>query len=357
MADVYNNYNAQHHDLTYTRKVWIAAGILSLVVVLLLLFKTLFSLLLLVFAGILIAVFFHGFAGLLRRYLHLPNTASVVVSVIFNILLLIAFFWFVGNRLSEQVTQLSDTLPSTIQNAKDKLSQSTIGSKVLDYLQQSGDSGKTRQAIKGFFSSSFGVVSDLYIVFLLGMFFTAGPVAYKKGIVHLLPPKAKDKGDELLQKLGTVLKKWLKGQILGIVFIAVLTGIALLIIGMPLILTLALLAGLLNFIPNFGPIIALIPAVLLAFMQGPDTAIIIVCVYTGIQIIQSAVEQPLVQKKMVNIPPALTIIGQVAMGTLGGFWGVLLATPIVAVIMTIINDLYVKPQPYHKYELKEKENK
>src|SRR3954453_20399241 len=71
MAEVYNNNNVQHHDLTYTRKVWIAAGILSLVVVLLLLFKTLFSLFLLVFAGILIAVFCHGFAGLLRRYLHL----------------------------------------------------------------------------------------------------------------------------------------------------------------------------------------------------------------------------------------------------------------------------------------------
>ena len=99
MAEVYNNNNAQHHDLTYPKKVWIAAGILSLVVVLLLLFKTLFSLLLLVFAGILIAVLFHGFAGLLRRYLHLPHTVSVVVSVLFNMLLLVAFFWFVGNRL------------------------------------------------------------------------------------------------------------------------------------------------------------------------------------------------------------------------------------------------------------------
>ena len=357
MTDVYNDNQEQSHNLPYTKKVWIATGILALTVVVLLLFKTLFSLFLLVFAGILIAIFFHGFAGLLRRYLHLPHTLSIVVSVLFNLLLVIAFFWFVGNRLSAQVTELSDTLPTTIQNAKDKLSESTIGNKILNYLQQSGDSDKTRQAMRSFFSSSFGVVSDLYIVFLLGMFFTAGPATYKKGIVHLLPPKAKDKGDELLKKLGTLLKKWLKGQILGIVFIAVLTGIALLIIGMPLILTLALLAGLLNFIPNFGPIIALIPAVLIALMQGSNTAIIIICVYTGIQIIQSAVEQPLVQKKMVDIPPALTIIGQVAMGTLGGFWGVLLATPLVAVIMTIVNDLYVKPQPYHKYEFKEQKSK
>ncbi len=132
-----------------------------------------------------------------------------------------------------------------------------------------------------------------------------------------------------------------------------LSGIGLLIIGMPLVLTLALIAGLLNFIPNFGPIIALVPAVLLALQQGTTTAIIVVCMYTGIQIIQSAVTQPLIQKKMVNIPPALTIMAQVAMGTLGGFWGVLLATPVVAIIMTVVNDLYVRPQSYHKYKVKE----
>ena len=118
---------------------------------------------------------------------------------------------------------------------------------------------------------------------------------------------------------------------------------------MPLVLTLALIAGLLNFIPNFGPLIALIPATLIALLQGTSTAIIVICMYTGIQIIQSGVEQPLVQKKMVNIPPALTIMGQVALGTLGGFWGVLLATPLVVIIMTIVNDLYVNQQPYHKY--------
>ncbi len=178
----------------------------------------------------------------------------------------------------------------------------------------------------------------------MGLFFTAGPSVYKRGIIHLLPPKAKDKGKELLDKLNTVLKKWLKGQIIGILFIAILTAIALIIIGMPLVLTLALIAGLLNFIPNFGPIIALIPAVLIGLLQGTNTAIIIVCTYTFIQIIQSAIEQPLIQKKMVNIPPALIIISQVAMGALGGFWGVILATPITAVLMTIVNDLYVKQQ-------------
>jgi predicted PurR-regulated permease PerM len=150
---------------------------------------------------------------------------------------------------------------------------------------------------------------------------------------------------DLIEELRIILRKWIEGQIIGFLFIAILTGIGLLILGMPLVLTLALIAGLLNMIPNFGPLIALVPAVLIALMQGPTMAIIIICMYTFIQIIQTAVTQPVIQKKMVNIPPALTVFGQVALGMLAGFWGVLLAVPVVVIFMTIINKLYVEKQP------------
>lgn len=338
--------------LAFSKKVWMVGGIFSLIIILLLLFKALFSVLLLSLAGVLIAVYFRGCADILHRNFHWSLKLCTFLSVFINILLLGAFFWFVGAQLQQQVSQLSDTLPETIQHVREQLSNSTLGSKVLQFINSSGDSLKTKDVVKKFFSSSFGVLSDIYIVLIISLFFTADPMLYKKGIVHLLPPNAKDKGDKLLSELADVLKKWLKGQIIGFFFIAILTGVGLWIIGMPLILTLALIAGILNFIPNFGPVIALIPAVLLAFMQGPNTAIIIACMYTGIQIVQSAVTQPLIQQKMVSIPPALTIFAQVAFGMLAGFWGVLMATPIVALLIKIVNRLYVEPQSHHKYEVK-----
>lgn len=337
---------------SFTRKVWIAGGIIALIAVFLLLFKTLFNALLLTFAGILAAVYFLGFADLIKRHLPVSNGVSVVVSVVFNLLLLVAFFWFVGGRLSQQISQLSDTMPQTIEQAKSKLSQTPLGQKVLEQLNSASSAEKVKGVAKRLFSSAYGIVSDLYIVLLLSLFFTVSPSLYKRGLVHLLPEKAKDRGDKLLEQLYTVLKKWLKAMIIGMFFIAVFTGVGLLVIGFPLVLTLALLAGLLNFIPNFGPLIALIPAVLLAIVQGTGTVLIVICIYTGVQIVQSAILQPLVQKKMVNMPPALIIISQLAMGTLGGFWGILLATPTVAVLMTVVNELYVKPQSYHKYPMK-----
>ena len=98
--------------------------------------------------------------------------------------------------------------------------------------------------------------------------------------------------------------------------------------------------------------IALIPAALLALMQSPNTAILVACMYTFVQIIQSAVTQPLIQQKMVSIPPALTIFAQVAFGMLAGFWGILMATPIVAVLIKIVDRVYVDPQSHHKYAVK-----
>lgn len=139
MADTIND--TQKKKLTFSKKIWLAAGIISLVVVFLLLFKTLFSLILLMLAALLISVYFHGFAQMLQK-IKIPVKASVPISVIFNLLLIVAFFWFVGARLEQQVSQLTDTLPQTIQAAKEKLNQSPVGSKLISYLQSSGNSKK-----------------------------------------------------------------------------------------------------------------------------------------------------------------------------------------------------------------------
>lgn len=345
------NTNPTQDKLNYTKKVWIAAGILVLLILLLLLFKMLFNLLLLTLAGVLFAIYFYGCASFFRNYLHVPKKWSLALSIVINIILLIAFFWFVGARLQQQVSELTDSLPKNIDNAKAYLQKSTVGSKALDYLNASDNSQKMRSIAKHFFSSSFGILSDIYIILLLGMFFIASPLTYKKGIVRLLPPKAKNKAAALLDEIHSVLKNWIKGQLFGFLFITVLSAVGLWIIGMPLLLTLALIAGILNFIPNFGPIIALIPAGLIGLTQGTTTALLVLCLYTFIQVVQSAVTQPLIQKKMVSVAPALIIFGQVAMGLLGGFWGVLLATPVVAIIMTVVNKLYVDEQSHHKYEV------
>lgn len=332
------------YQKSFKNKVWIAAGILLLIILIAYLFATLLNLLLLVLAGALMAIYFHGCADLLKRKLKIGSPYGLILSVVFNVVVIGLFFWFVGDRLNSQLDELSTKLPQTVENAKHWLSEKPLGQKILNYATNTLDSGKTGAVIKTFFSSTFGILSDLYIVVLLGMFFTASPAIYRKGVIHLVPTKGKSTVENLWNEIHQVLKNWLKGQIFGFFFIAILTGLGLWLLGMLLVLALALVAGLLNFIPNFGPLIALIPAALLGLMQGPNTALLVVALFTLIQIIQSTVTQPLIQKKMVSVPPALLVFGQVAMGVIAGFWGVLLATPLVAIVMTLVNRLYVEKQ-------------
>ena len=339
----------QPGKLVFTKKVWIAGGILSLIIVFILLINTLSNIFLLILAGVLVAIYFHGCADILKKYLHCPSRLSVVISIVINILLVIAFFWFVGSRLSGQVSQLSDSLPKIVQQAKVQMSHSAIGNKVLYYLNSSGNSEKTISVAKRFFSSGFGILLDLYIIVIFGLFFTAGPSIYKKGIISLLPLNAKDKGREIIHELGNALKKWIEGQIIAFFFIAIFSAIGFLILGMPLVFTLALIAGLSAFIPNFGPLVAFIPAALIAMAQGPKTVIVVACIFIVVHIFENAVLLPLLQKKMVKVLPAVTIFAQVALGLLCGFWGVLLAVPIIVILKTIIDKLYIEHQRDNTY--------
>ena len=107
-------------------------------------------------------------------------------------------------------------------------------------------------------------------------------------------------------------------------------------------LALALIAGFLNFVPNFGPLIAMIPAVLLALSQDPTMALLVVGLYLLVQLLESNFITPMVQQRLIQIPPALIIISQILVGALTGMWGIVLATPLVLIVMIVVEDLYTK---------------
>jgi predicted PurR-regulated permease PerM len=247
-----------------------------------------------------------------------------------------------GSKIQSQVAELSDTLPATIENAKSQLSENAIGKKLVQKASSPDTINKAKGLASTFFKTTFGVFGDIYVVLFLGIFFTVSPDVYKKGIVQLIPKKGQKKGEDIVNKLGGNLKKWMKGKFFAMFVVFILTSIGLLILGIPLWLVLALIAGLLNFIPNFGPLIAMIPAVLVAFMQGPSTAAIVAGMYILIQVIESNFITPMVQQKLISIPPALIISAQLLISPLTGGWGLVLATPLMLIIMILVQELYIK---------------
>jgi predicted PurR-regulated permease PerM len=328
--------------LAFSRKVWITGGILSLIVILILLFKATFAVFLLILAGALIAIFFRGLSGLICRKTHWKEGYCLASSVIGTILLIALLFWFIGAKIGNQISELSDTFPRTVQNAEEQIRQNPIGNKILDEVT-SPESVKKAKSIAGtFFKSTFGIFGDLYVILFLGIFFTVSPGIYKNGIIQLVPDKGKKKAEDVLNQCAGNLKKWLKGQIFAMFVVTVLTAIGLVILGIPMWLALAVIAGILNFIPNFGPLIAMIPAVMVAFLQGPVTALIVAGLYILVQVAESNFITPMVQRKMINIAPALIIIAQLLISPLTGAWGLVLATPLMVIIIVLVKELYIK---------------
>lgn len=336
--------NDRQGNYSFPQKVWITGGVFALIVVLIFLFKATFNVFLLILAGVLIAVFFRGLGSLIERKTKWNSRACLAISILGTTIILVLLFWLMGAKVQSQISQLTDTLPSTVEKAKTELNKTSLGQKLVEKLSSHQTQKKAQQLAQTFFKSTFGILGDLYVVLFLGIFFTVSPSQYKKGLVQLVPGKGRAKADDVLVKLGDNLKKWLKGKIFAMFVVFVLTSIGLSIIGVPMWLALALIAGFLNFIPNFGPLIAMIPAVLVGFMQGPSTAAFVAGLYILVQVAESNFITPMVQQKLVSIPPALIIIAQLLLSPLTGGWGLVLATPLMVIVMVLVQELYVNRQ-------------
>ncbi|WP_437921438.1 AI-2E family transporter [Sphingobacterium sp. LRF_L2] len=331
-------------DNNFVSKVWTTVGIAAFVSVLLLLFWKAVQVFLYILAGAIIATYFHGFAGMIARKFNLSKKWSLGISILTTFAFLGAVFFFIGSRISNEAAQFSEKLPALIEDASAYIQKNNTLKTAYDEIKSAEMLQKASPIVGSFFNSTFGFLGNLYVVLFIGLFFTVSPEQYKKGLVKLLPGRARKQGTKIVNLTADNLKSWLKGMLFSMLVVFVLTSIGLVLLGIDLWLILALIAGLLSFIPNFGPIMAIIPAALVALSQSPIMAVWVIGLYCLVQLLESNFITPLVQQELINTPPALLIIVQVFMGIWLGGWGVILATPILVICMVLIEQLYTKKQ-------------
>jgi predicted PurR-regulated permease PerM len=170
----------------------------------------------------------------------------------------------------------------------------------------------------------------------------AGLFGLVQRLTLLLAPSIRSRGDQVLRASARTLRNWLVAQLIAMSAVGTLTALGLWLAGVPLAFALGLIAGLLAFIPNIGPIIAIAPALLLAFPEGLTTLLVVLAIYIGVQALESYVITPLLQQEKVSLPPALVISTQLLFGVLFGILGLMLATPIAALTMTVVKLIYVE---------------
>lgn len=336
-----------HQDRgTFIRRTFMAVGIGALVVILLLLCWRAIDILLLIFAGTMMAIFLRGLSNLLVRHAHLPNSLSLSIVIMSIMGMFGIVIWLIIPIVSDQIDKLMQTIPQTIQQIKDQLMQYTWAQKLLSKAPNINNvlSGKMNILSKmgNFFSATFGFFANLLIILIIGLFFSINPKSYIKGIVKLAPQGKREHVEEILKEIDTTLFWWLVGKIISMSIIGIFTGIGLKLLGIPLAFALGFIAGLLSFIPNIGPIASAVPAVLLALTKGPMMALYVVFLFLGVQALESYLITPYVQKKTISMPIALVIIAQVLMGVLVGGLGLVFATPLTAAAIVLVKKLYIE---------------
>ena len=191
-------------------------------------------------------------------------------------------------------------------------------------------------------SSTFEAVAGVLIIIFVAMYLAISPHTYRDGLMHLVPHDKRPRADEVLTDLGETLRGWLTARLIAMVVIGIVTGGALALLGVRAALALGIIAGLLELIPFYGPIIAAIPAIGVALVDSPQKALYVAILYIAVQQFEGNVLTPLILKRRLEIPPVITIVAVTAFGIVFGVIGMLAAEPLVAATILIVRKLYVR---------------
>lgn len=199
----------------------------------------------------------------------------------------------------------------------------------------------------GFFGATaaiFGGAFSLVLVVIISFYLSVQEHGIEKFLQIVTPGKYEKYILDLWMRSQIKIGRWLQGQVLLCVLVGMLVFIGLTILGVKYALMLAILAAILELLPIFGPIIAALPAIGVAFLQSPSLVLMVVGLYVIIQQFENHLIYPVVVKKIVGVPSLLVIIAMIVGAKLGGLWGMLLAVPVSAVLFEFLNDLAAKKQ-------------
>ena len=332
---------------------WLGLLILIISLVILWQFR---QILLLVFTAIVLATALNSLARTLVRKFRLSRGKSILVTLVGVFLASTLLVIFIIPPFIEQFLELIRLIPigfeqlvvrvnNLIENPPSwfpDLDFELLPDFSAIYQQLSSLAPKVFTNFLTFFSNSTAIVLQLLLILVLTLMFLVDPLSYRRLLLRLLPCSYRERADEIINQSEVGLLAWLKGVSINSLFVAIGSGIGLLILGIPFVLAHAILAGVFNFIPNLGPILSAVFPLAVALLNSPGKALAVLILYIIVQQLESYWFSPLVMKKQVNLLPAATLIAQIFFATFLGFFGLILALPLAVVVKTWAEEVLIK---------------
>jgi predicted PurR-regulated permease PerM len=326
-----------------SHRIFIERLVIAVIVIgIALLLWNLRNLFMLVFGAVLVSVILGIVARPIRERLGIRHGLALLAAVLIVAGVIVAALGIFGAQVGQQAESLREMIPAAWTALEARLDAWGLGNSVRQWSQQIGDNGGVFANLGSIAAIVGNGIADTLLVIVGGIYLAAQPELYWVGMIKLVPERGRALAAQALEASGRALRLWLLGRIVSMAVVGLLTWLGLMIIGVPSALALGLLAALLEFVPFIGPIIAAVPALLLAFADSPEKAIWTALLFLGIQQFEGNVLEPVVQQRAVDLPPALLLFSLVAGGLIFGIVGLILAAPFTVVAYVMVKRLYVQ---------------
>jgi predicted PurR-regulated permease PerM len=318
----------------------IALGLVALVLFLA------YKILLLLFAAVLLAVFLSSMSGWLHRHVGISPLLSLIAALFLLSVATGILLFLIAPSVSEQIDRLINILPSVYDRYAGFLDKYDWSKKLFSAPSSPGDFlgslGGVLAGVSGFFTGMVDIIVSLVLVLVLGFYLAAEKNRYIEGLIVLFPHPARRRVREVLEAVGFTMRGWLLGQMMSMFFLGVFTYVGLSLLDIPIALTLALITAVLTFVPNLGAILSVVPPLLIALPQSPMQALAVLLFYVALQNVEGNFVTPMIMRRAIRMPPAVLISAQLLAAALFGFFGLMLAAPMVAVAIVIVKLLYLE---------------
>ena len=314
------------------------------------------QILLLLFTATVIAIALNSLVRWLVGKFRLKRGKAILLSLVLVVLAGSLFSSFIVPPFVNQFQQLLELVPVGFQEFLEWFNQFTENPpawfpqpkiEILpEFSELTKQFGSLVTGVFGnffaFFSNTVAILLQLLLMFVLALMFLGEPLAYRGVLLRLFPSSYRRRADGILNKCETTLLAWLRGVSLSSLFVALMSGLGLLLLGIPLILAHALLAGIFNFIPNIGPTLSAVFPIAVALLNSPGKAFAVLIWYVIVQNLESYWFTPRVMKQQVSLLPAATLIAQLFFATFLGPLGLILALPLAVVAKVWLEEAFIK---------------